>query len=313
MGIIQRDKMKLLKILLGAALVAGQQRGNAWEEPSGGRQRNAFLSNENENQDGGNQGGWNQAGQGERNQFQNTEQPRYQGGRNQGGQNQFQNTEQPRGQPNRGQPNEFEGGARQGQCSPQDFQRTLQTACQNYQNGASASQAVQPAAYFHFSTGTAGQESRNNPVQFENADFMAGFTQRGGVFTVPYDGVYEFGVSLRLDRRRDAPLYMYIRVNNEDKLKCVAISDMSNCHGMIKAQQGDRVFVRTERNGHYGNNRDSHLYSFFEGRLVHQDAPTGSPRGATNPEVPRQGGRGQNRREPDRYSVEQPRSQNNRR
>ena len=28
---------------------------------------------------------------------------------------------------------------------------------------------------------------------------MAGFTQRGGVFTVPYDGVYEFGVSLRLD------------------------------------------------------------------------------------------------------------------
>jgi len=27
--------MKLLKILLGAALVAGQQRGNAWEEPSG--------------------------------------------------------------------------------------------------------------------------------------------------------------------------------------------------------------------------------------------------------------------------------------
>ena len=36
-------------------------------------------------------------------------------------------------------------------------------------------------------------------VQFENADFMAGFTQRGGVFTVPYDGVYEFGVSLRLD------------------------------------------------------------------------------------------------------------------
>merc|ERR1712226_1419583 len=177
---IQRDKMKLLKILLGAALVAGQQRGNAWEEPSGGRQRNAFLSNENENQDGGNQGGWNQAGQ--------------------GGKNQFQNTEQPRDQPNRGQPNEFEGGARQGQCSPQDFQRTLQTACQNYQNGASASQAVQPAAYFHFSTGTAGQESRNNPVQFENADFMAGFTQRGGVFTVPYDGVYEFGVSLRLDR-----------------------------------------------------------------------------------------------------------------
>merc|ERR1711990_24855 len=282
---IQRDKMKLLKILLGAALVAGQQRGNEWEQPSGGRQRNAFLSVENENQ----------------------------GGRNQGGQNQFLNTEQPRGQPNRGQPNEFEGGARQGQCSPQDFQRTLQTACQNYQNGASAAQAVQPAAYFHFSTGTAGPESRNNPVQFENADFMAGFTQRGGVFTVPYDGVYEFGVSLRLDRRRDAPLYMYIRVNNEDKLKCVAISDMSNCHGMIKAQQGDRVFVRTERNGHYGNNRDSHLYSFFEGRLVHQDAPTGSPRGATNPEVPRQGGRGQNRREPDRYSVEQPRSQNNRR
>lgn len=44
-----------------------------------------------------------------------------------------------------------------------DFQRTLQTACQNYQNGASAAQAVQPAAYFHFSTGTAGQESRNNP------------------------------------------------------------------------------------------------------------------------------------------------------
>ena len=95
-----------------------------------------------------------------------------------------------------------------------DFQRTLQTACQNYQNGASAAQAVQPAAYFHFSTGTAGQESRNNPglsfylkmifmkmisVQFENADLMAGFTQRGGVFTVPYDGVYEFGVSLRLD------------------------------------------------------------------------------------------------------------------
>ena len=36
-------------------------------------------------------------------------------------------------------------------------------------------------------------------VQFENADFMAGFTQRRGVFTVPYDGVYEFGVSLRLD------------------------------------------------------------------------------------------------------------------
>ena len=28
---------------------------------------------------------------------------------------------------------------------------------------------------------------------------MAGFTQRGGIFTVPYDGVYEFGVSLRLD------------------------------------------------------------------------------------------------------------------
>ena len=96
---------------------------------------------------------------------------------------------------------------------------------------------------------------------------------------------------------------MYIRVNNEDKLKCVAISDMSNCHGMIKAQQGDRVFVRTERNGHYGNNRDSHLYSFFEGRLVHQDAQTGSPRGAAiNPEVPR---RGQNRPEP--YSVERPR------
>ena len=105
---------------------------------------------------------------------------------------------------------------------------------------------------------------------------------------------------------------MYIRVNNEDKLKCVAISDMSNCHGMIKVQQGDRVFVRTERNGHYGNNRDSHLYSFFEGRLVHQDAPTGSPRGAINPEVPRPGGR-QNRREPDRYSVERPRSQNNQR
>jgi len=77
------------------------------------------LSNENENQGGGNQGGWNQAGQGGRNQFQNTEQPRYQGGRNQGGRNQFQNTEQPRRQPNRGQPNEFEGGARQGQCSPQ--------------------------------------------------------------------------------------------------------------------------------------------------------------------------------------------------
>merc|ERR1712136_634028 len=260
---IQREKMKLLKIFLGAALVAGQQY-NEWEQPngpySGGRQGNNFLSNENENQ-----GGWNQAGQGGRNP----------------------NTEQPRRQPNRGQPNEFEGGARQGQCSPQDFQRTLQTACQNYQNGASAAQAVQPAAYFHFSTGTAGQESRNNPVQFENADFMAGFTQRGGVFTVPYNGVYEFGVSLRLDRRRDAPLYMYIRVNNEDKLKCVAIGDMSNCHGMIKAQQGDRVFVRTERNGHYGNNRDSHLYSFFEGRLVHQDAPAGSPRRATNHEVPR--------------------------
>ena len=105
---------------------------------------------------------------------------------------------------------------------------------------------------------------------------------------------------------------MYIRVNDEDKLKCVAISDMSNCHGMIKAQQGDRVFVRTERNGHYGNNRDSHLYSFFEGRLVHQDAPAGSPRRATNPEVPRQGGRGQYRREPDQYSVEQPRNRNNR-
>merc|ERR1711945_73814 len=286
---IQREKMKLLKIFLGAALVAGQQY-NEWEQPngpySGGRQGNNFLSNENENQGGGNQGGWNQAGQGGRNP----------------------NTEQPRRQPNRGQSNEFEGGARQGQCSPQDFQRTLQTACQNYQNGASAAQAVQPAAYFHFSTGTAGQESRNNPVQFENADFMAGFTQRGGVFTVPYDGVYEFGVSLRLDRRRDAPLYMYIRVNNEDKLKCVAISDMSNCHGMIKAQQGDRVFVRTERNGHYGNNRDSHLYSFFEGRLVHQDAPAGSPRRATNHEVPRQGGR---RREPDRYTVERPRNQRN--
>ena len=118
-----------------------------------------------------------------------------------------------------------------------------------------------------------------------------------------------------IQRRRDAPLYIFIRVNNEDKLKCVAISDMSNCHGMIKArkgqvcpdclslhscsiisvymyigweaqlelyqsetfllkkgrtenpQKGDRVFVRTERNGHYGNNRDSHLYSFFEGRL----------------------------------------------
>jgi len=300
---IQREKMKLLKIFLGAALVAGQQQ-DGWSQPngpySGGRQGNNFLSNENENQ-----GGWNQAGQGGRNP--NTEQPRYQGGRNQGGRN--PNTEQPRRQPNRGQPNEFEGGARQGQCSPQDFQRTLQTACQNYQNGASAAQAVQPAAYFHFSTGTAGQESRNNPVQFENADFMAGFTQRGGVFTVPYDGVYEFGVSLRLDRRRDAPLYMYIRVNNEDKLKCVAISDMSNCHGMIKAQQGDRVFVRTERNGHYGNNRDSHLYSFFEGRLVHQDAPAGSPRRATNPEVPRPGGR---RREPDRYSnVEEPRYKRN--
>merc|ERR1711917_180642 len=132
---IQRDKMKLLKILLGAALVAGQQQGYEWEQPSGGRQGNCFLSSENENQ----------------------------GGRNQGGRNQFQNTEQPRVQPNRGQPNEFEGGARQGQCSPQDFQRTLQTACQNYQNGASAAQAAQPAAYFHFSTGTAGQESRNNP------------------------------------------------------------------------------------------------------------------------------------------------------
>jgi len=103
--------MKLLKILLGAALVAGQQQGYEWEQPSGGRQGNRFLSNENENQGGRNQGG--------RNQFQNTEQPRYQGGRNQGGRNQFQNTEQPRVQPNRGQPNEFEGGARQGQCSPQ--------------------------------------------------------------------------------------------------------------------------------------------------------------------------------------------------
>merc|ERR1712136_564386 len=140
---IQREKMKLLKIFLGAALVAGQY--NEWEQPNGpfgGRQGNNFLSNENENQGGGNQGGgnqggWNQAGQGGRNP----------------------NTEQPRRQPNRGQPNEFEGGARQGQCSPQDFQRTLQTACQNYQNGASAAQAVQPAAYFHFSTGTAGQES----------------------------------------------------------------------------------------------------------------------------------------------------------
>ena len=101
---------------------------------------------------------------------------------------------------------------------------------------------------------------------------------------------------------------MYIRVNNEDKLKCVAISDMSNCHGMIKAQQDDRVFVRTERNGHYGNNRDSHLYSFFEGRLVHQDSPAGSPRRATNPEVPRQGGRG---READQYTVERPRNQRN--
>merc|ERR1712136_494586 len=121
---IQREKMKLLKIFLGAALVAGQY--NEWEQPNGpfgGRQGNNFLINENENQ----------------------------GGRNQGGRN--PNTEQPRRQPNRGQPNEFEGGARQGQCSPQDFQRTLQTACQNYQNGASAAQAVQPAAYFHFSTG----------------------------------------------------------------------------------------------------------------------------------------------------------------
>ena len=33
--IIQRDKMKLLKILLGATLVAGQGYGNQWEQPSG--------------------------------------------------------------------------------------------------------------------------------------------------------------------------------------------------------------------------------------------------------------------------------------
>ena len=98
-----------------------------------------------------------------------------------------------------------------------DFNRQLQTACERFQNGAAAAQAVQPAAYFHFSTGTAGNESRDRPgmlfvklfrkscvrqkflVRFENADILAGFRHNNGRFTVPHDGVYEFGVSLRLD------------------------------------------------------------------------------------------------------------------
>merc|ERR1711962_1012999 len=287
-----------------------------WRQNNGGRfgnqpQGGGFMNNENEGPDQG------------PNRYPNSEVPRGQGqnqgrpnqgrpnqgrpyqGRPNGNPNEF---EQPR-RPSRQPVNEFEGGARGGQCSQQDFQRTLQAACRDYQNGAAAAQAVQPAAYFHFSTGRAGQASRDRPVQFENADFIEGFTQNRGMFNVPYDGVYEFGVSLRLDRRTDAPLYMYVRVNNEDKLRCVALSDMSNCHGMIKARKGDRVFVRTERNGHYGNNRDSYLYSFFEGRLVHQDAPMGgmggSPRGASiNTEVPRQGGRGRGQQYP---SVEEPR------
>merc|ERR1712136_445717 len=309
--------MKLLKIFLGAALVAGQWDDN-WQQatgPYGGRQQNGqqngFINNENEWEGAQNQGRGNQGGL-------NTEFTRGPGqnrGPNQGqgrgpnqGQGRGPNQGQGRG-PNNRPTDEFEV-ARQGQCSTQDFNRQLQTACERFQNGAAAAQAVQPAAYFHFSTGTAGNESRDRPVRFENADFLAGFRHNNGRFTVPHDGVYEFGVSLRLDRRRDAPLYMYIRVNNEDKIKCVAISDMSNCHGMIKAQRGDEVFVRTERNGHYGNNRDSHLYSFFEGRLVHLDAPTGSPRGAVNTEVPRQGGRRQEPQEP-AYSVERPRGNQN--
>ena len=48
----------------------------------------------------------------------------------------------------------------------------------------------------------------------------------------------------------------------------------------------------------------------FTGRLVHLDAPTGSPRGAINTEVPRNGGRRQEPREP-AYSVERPRGNQN--
>jgi len=93
---------------------------------------------------------------------------------------------------------------------------------------------------------------------------------------------------------------MYVRVNTEDKLRCVALSDLSNCHGMVKARRGDRVFVRTERNGHYGNSRDSFLYSFFEGRLVHLDTPTsGSPRNnRQNVEEPRRNGGRRNTERP---------------
>jgi len=278
--------MKLLKLFLGIAVVAGQG-GDNWQKANGRYGNGMFNVEANDSEEGRNEApNWNSE------QPRNTEQPRP---------NRYPNSEQPR-QPNRPAEFEPEGGIREGQCTEQDLQRELQAACSKHQAGTAAAEAAQPAAYFHFSTGSAGGESRNRPVQFENADFIAGFTHRNGQFTIPYDGVYEFGVSLRLDRRRDAPLYMYVRVNNEDKLRCVALSDMSNCHGMIKAQKGDRVFVRTERNGHYGNNRDSFQYSFFEGRLVHADqSPAGAPRQGPNPEQPR--GYGQNSR-----STERPRN-----